>query len=38
LRKSCAHLAAATQELVHRFRTCLFGTYRCHQRKVSYAA
>jgi hypothetical protein len=37
LRQCCAHLAAATQELVHRFRTCLFGTYRCHQRKVSYA-
>ena len=27
-------LAAATQELVHQFCTCLFGTYCCHQRKL----
>jgi len=26
-------LARSTQELIDRFRTCLFGTYRCHQRK-----
>lgn len=38
LRQSCGHLGAATAELVHRFRTCLFGTYRCHQRKLSRAA
>lgn len=24
-------LARTTQELIARFRTCLFGTYRCHQ-------
>jgi hypothetical protein len=38
LLSSCGSLAAATQELVHRFRTCLFGTYRCHQRKLLHAA
>jgi hypothetical protein len=38
LRQSGADLAAVTQELVHRFRTCLFGTYRCHQRKVYHVA
>jgi hypothetical protein len=38
LQQSCGSLAAATQELVHRFRTCLFGTYRCHQRKLRHAA
>lgn len=27
-------LAAATGQLVRQFRTCLFGTYRCHQPKV----
>lgn len=29
----CGGLAGATEQLVHRFRTCLFGTYRCHQRR-----
>jgi len=38
LLESCGHLAAATAELVHRFHTCWFGTYRCHQRKLSCAA
>jgi len=27
----CQGLARTTQELIARFRTCLFGTYRCHQ-------
>ena len=27
-------LARTTQELIARFRTCLFGTYRCHQRRM----
>lgn len=31
--KECDSLAAATERLVREFRTCLFGTYRCHQRK-----
>jgi hypothetical protein len=26
-------LAEATAQLVHEFHTCLFGTYRCHQRR-----
>ena len=26
-------LARITKELIDRFRTCLLGTYRCHQRK-----
>jgi len=29
----CEDLGSATQQLVHQFRTCLFGTYRCHQRR-----
>ncbi len=29
----CGDLASATRQLVHRFHTCLFGTYRCHQRR-----
>ena len=28
----CRDLAGATRQLVHQFHTCLFGTYRCHQR------
>jgi hypothetical protein len=28
----CGDLPNATRQLVHEFRTCLFGTYRCHQR------
>jgi hypothetical protein len=31
--KECGSLAAATEQLVRRFRVCLFGRYRCHQRK-----
>jgi len=31
--KQCSSLAAATGELVHRFRICLFDRYQCHQRK-----
>jgi Domain of unknown function (DUF6431) len=26
-------LACATAQLIHQFHTCLFGTYRCHQRR-----
>lgn len=37
LLQSCQSLATATVDLVHRFGTCLFGTYRCHQRKFSRA-
>lgn len=29
----CGDLAGATEQLVHQFHTCLFGTYRCHQRR-----
>jgi hypothetical protein len=29
----CGDLASATRQLVHGFHTCLFGTYRCHQRR-----
>jgi hypothetical protein len=32
--KGCRTLAVATEELVRKFRSCLFGTYQCHQRKV----
>lgn len=32
--KECASLAAATEQLVRKFRICLFGTYRCHQHKI----
>jgi hypothetical protein len=32
--KECGCLSAATEQLVRKFRTCLFGTYRCHQRQV----
>jgi hypothetical protein len=28
----CGDLAGVTTELIHQFHTCLFGTYRCHQR------
>ena len=34
----CANLASATEQLVHQFHTCLFGTYRCHQRRPLQAA
>jgi hypothetical protein len=27
-------LGEATEQLVHQFHTCLFGTYRCHQRRA----
>ena len=29
----CGDLASATRQLIHQFHTCLFGTYRCHQRR-----
>jgi hypothetical protein len=31
---ACRSLAAGTCQLVARFCTCLFGTYRCHQRQL----
>jgi hypothetical protein len=31
--RHCGNLAGATRQLVHQFHTCLFGTYRCHQRR-----
>jgi len=34
----CGDLASATRQLVQRFHTCLFGTYRCHQRRPLRAA
>lgn len=34
----CGDLASATRQLVHQFHTCLFGTYRCHQRRQLQAA
>lgn len=33
LLRHCGDLASATRQLVHQFHTCLFGTYRCHQRR-----
>lgn len=35
---ACRSLAAGTRQLVARFRTCLFGTYRCHQCQPSRVA
>ena len=34
----CGELAGATRHLIHQFHTCLFGTYRCHQRRQFQAA
>ena len=33
LLKHCGDMARATEQLIHQFHTCLFGTYRCHQRR-----
>ena len=38
LLRHCGDLADATRQLVHQFHTCLFGTYRCHQRRPLQAA
>ena len=38
LLQHCGNLASATRQLVHEFHTCLFGTYRCHQRRQFQAA
>ena len=38
LLERCGGLASATRQLIHQFRTCLFGTYRCHQRRQLQAA
>jgi Domain of unknown function (DUF6431) len=37
LLKACGSLATATRQLVDQFRTCLFGTYRCHQPQAYHA-
>jgi hypothetical protein len=34
----CGDLGSATRQMVHEFHTCLFGTYRCHQRPQARAA
>ena len=34
----CGDLATATRQLIHQFHTCLFGNYRCHQRRPLQAA
>ena len=33
LLKQGGDLAGITRQLIHQFHTCLFGTYRCHQRR-----
>ena len=33
LLQHCGDLAQATRQLIGQFHTCLFGTYRCHQRR-----
>jgi len=38
LLRQCGDLARATRQLIHQFHTCLFGTYRCHQRRQLQAA
>ena len=38
LLERCGDLATATRQLIHQFHTCLFGTYRCHQRRQLQAA
>jgi len=34
LKGACDGLPTVTRELVDKFRTCLFGTYQCHQRRI----
>jgi hypothetical protein len=34
----CGDLGKATQQLINQFHTCLWGTYRCHQRRQLQAA
>lgn len=34
----CGELGGLTRQLVGQFHTCLFGTYRCHQRRQLQAA
>jgi hypothetical protein len=31
--EACGDLGSATRQLIDQFHTCLFGTYRCHQRR-----
>ena len=38
LLRCCGELGNATGQLIHQFHTCLFGTYRCHQRWQLQAA
>lgn len=33
----CGDLASATEQLIHQFGTCLFGTYHCHQCRRLHA-
>jgi hypothetical protein len=33
LRHHCGDLGGATRQLIQQFHTCLFRTYRCHQRR-----
>ena len=33
LLRRCGDLGEATRQLIGQFHTCLFGTYRCHQRR-----
>jgi hypothetical protein len=38
LLRQCGDLGGATRQLIHQFHTCLFGTYRCHQRRPRHGA
>lgn len=38
LLRHCDNLGQATGQLIQQFHTCLFGTYRCHQRRQLQAA
>ena len=38
LLERCGNLGRATAQLIAQFHTCLFGTYRCHQRRPLQAA
>jgi len=38
LLRQCGDLGGATRQLIHQFHTCLFGNYRCHQRRLLHGA
>jgi len=38
LRQRGGELAHLTEQLIHQFHTCLFVTYRCHQRRALHGA